>query len=65
MEPVAQIKCVECGTTAVLSVQKAAKGEPSFPLQATSITMPCGHQCSDDNRWAGQIVEMKLEMLAK
>jgi hypothetical protein len=65
VEPVAQIKCVKCGTVAVLSVRKAAKGEPSFPLQATSITMPCGHHCSDDKRWAGQVAEMSLEMLAK
>jgi hypothetical protein len=65
MEPVAQIKCVSCKTTAVLSVRKAKPGEPSFPLQATSITMPCGHHGSDDKRWTGQIVEMKLEMLSK
>jgi hypothetical protein len=65
MESVAQIKCVKCNTTAVLSVRKAKQGEPSFPLQATSITMPCGHHCSDDKRWTGQVVEMKLEMLAK
>ena len=61
METAAKIECLKCKTSVLMKVRKPEDGEASIYVVATNVKLPCGHDGSDNKRWAGFVAELVFE----
>jgi hypothetical protein len=61
MDTVATIECLKCKTSVLMKIRKPEDGEAAIFVVATNVKLPCGHNGSDDKRWAGFVTAMEFE----